>query len=203
MAQSEEMLAALIGSRICHDLISPIGAISNGVELLEMSAGPDHGFGSELALVSESVASANARIRFFRLAFGAAQRGQGIFRSEILDILRDYTKNARVEFDWQIGADPDRTDAKLAFLLLQCMETAMPFGGIITISEGHSGWRIAGRAEKMKINPLLWEVLSNPAADFDLKPSEVQFALAPIAAAQAGRVLTLEVSEAVGVVISF
>jgi histidine phosphotransferase ChpT len=62
-------LAALIGSRICHDLISPIGAIGNGVELLLMEAS---GKGPELSLISESVAAANARIRFFRVAFGAA-----------------------------------------------------------------------------------------------------------------------------------
>ncbi len=203
MPQKEDMLAALIGSRICHDLISPIGAISNGVELLEMSAGQNHGFESELSLVSESVTSANARIRFFRVAFGAAQRGQGISHSEVVSILQGYATNARVNFDWQIRADPDRTDAKLAFLLLQCMETAMPFGGTITVSEDEAGWRIAGRAEKMKINPILWEVLSNPAAEMDLKPSEVQFALAPLAATQAGRTLTLEVSEAVGIVIRF
>ncbi|HMS96693.1 MAG TPA: histidine phosphotransferase, partial [Tabrizicola sp.] len=59
-------LAALIASRICHDLISPLGAIGNGVELLAMErAGP------ELDLLSESVAHANARIRLFRISFGA------------------------------------------------------------------------------------------------------------------------------------
>ena len=60
-------LAALLGSRICHDLISPIGAIGNGVELLMMEGGTPS---PELVLIAESVAAANARIRFFRLAFG-------------------------------------------------------------------------------------------------------------------------------------
>lgn len=54
--------AALIGSRICHDLISPIGAINNGLELIEMSA---PSLGPEMALISDSVTSASARIRFF------------------------------------------------------------------------------------------------------------------------------------------
>ena len=73
-------LAALVGSRICHDLISPIGAIGNGVELMMMdraSASP------ELALIAESVASANARIRYFRVAFGTAGADQRIARSEV------------------------------------------------------------------------------------------------------------------------
>ena len=70
-------LAALLGSRICHDLISPIGAIGNGLELLMMdgsAAGP------EMALISESVGNANARIRFFRVAYGLAQGNQRLGR---------------------------------------------------------------------------------------------------------------------------
>lgn len=63
MGQSNINLAALIGSRICHDLISPIGAINNGLELLGMSDTPE---GPELELISESVGNASARIRFFR-----------------------------------------------------------------------------------------------------------------------------------------
>jgi len=79
-------LNALVGSRICHDLISPIGAIGNGVELLQMESAAQ---GPELALISESVTNANARIRFFRIAFGAAGRDQRIGRSEVAGILAD------------------------------------------------------------------------------------------------------------------
>ena len=67
--QDKPDLAALIGSRICHDLISPIGAIGNGVELMMMDGTAKT---PELALIAESVANANARIRYFRVAFGSA-----------------------------------------------------------------------------------------------------------------------------------
>ncbi|MEP3017383.1 MAG: histidine phosphotransferase, partial [Tateyamaria sp.] len=60
MGQSNVNLGALIGSRICHDLISPIGAINNGLELLGMSNERE---GPELDLISESVGNASARIR--------------------------------------------------------------------------------------------------------------------------------------------
>ncbi len=64
-------LVALIGSRICHDLISPIGAIGNGIELIGLSGA---GAGPEMALISESVTNAQARIRFYyRVAFGAGK----------------------------------------------------------------------------------------------------------------------------------
>ena len=63
-------LSALIGSRICHDLISPIGAIGNGVELLMMEgrAGP------EVALIAESVAAANAQIDTLQRDLAAAEK---------------------------------------------------------------------------------------------------------------------------------
>lgn len=60
---------ALIGSRICHDLINPLGAIGNGIELLSLSgmaASP------EMTLVQDSVNNATARVKFLRLAFGDA-----------------------------------------------------------------------------------------------------------------------------------
>ena len=67
MTQDAIELNDLIGSRICHDLISPLGAIGNGVELLTMSGMTEV---PEMTLISESVENANARIRFFRIAFG-------------------------------------------------------------------------------------------------------------------------------------
>ena len=72
---SPKDLNALLGSRICHDLISPLSAIGNGIELLTLS-GVDAP--SEIALISESVDNANTRIRFFRVAFGAAREDQQI-----------------------------------------------------------------------------------------------------------------------------
>ena len=64
---------ALLGSRICHDLISPLGAIGNGVELLSLSGVRAE---SELSLIARSVESANTKIRFFRIAFGATTADQ-------------------------------------------------------------------------------------------------------------------------------
>ena len=85
MTRDTDDLTGLIGSRICHDLISPIGAIGNGLELLEMRIGSSE----ELALVSESCRNANARIRFFRIAFGAAGAGQTIPGQDIASILAE------------------------------------------------------------------------------------------------------------------
>ena len=169
-------LVALLGSRICHDLISPIGAISNGVELLMMDGAT---MGPEIALISESVSNANARIRFFRVAFGTAGTDQRIGRPEVMSILSDITRGGRLSIDWRGPADLPRREVKLAFLLIQCLESAMAFGGRITVDRLDGRWTLLAEAAKLKLDADLWEMLSNPAAKTDLTPAQVHFALVP------------------------
>ena len=167
-------LTALLGSRICHDLISPLGAIGNGVELLTMSGATQ---GPEVALITQSVHSANARIRFFRLAFGANAAHQKIARSEILSILDDMSRSSRMQIDWQGPPETARGPAKLAFLALLCLETAMPFGGQIRVDAMHDRWRVSAKAEKLKVDPALWDQVSGNPPSAPLAAAHVQFAL--------------------------
>jgi len=96
MPSNTSDLTSLIGSRICHDLISPLGAISNGVELLSMNGAP---IGPEMSLISESVENANARIRFFRIAFGSANETQDVGQKEIQSILHDMSRGGRLSIE--------------------------------------------------------------------------------------------------------
>ncbi|MBE2274987.1 MAG: histidine phosphotransferase [Rhodobacteraceae bacterium] len=190
--QDKPDLAALIGSRICHDLISPIGAIGNGVELLMM----DRGAASpELALIAESVANANARIRFFRVAFGATGSDQRIARGEVAAILGDMTRGGRLSVDWQSPPDLARREVKLAFLLLQCMETAMAWGGRVRISRDDEGWTMDGAAARLKIDPALWEVLTTRHAPADIGAGHVHFALVPEELRVQGRRLVADLKD--------
>ena len=185
-------LVALLGSRICHDLISPIGAISNGVELLMMEGSA---MGPEVALIAESVANANARIRFFRVAYGISTNDQRIGRAEVLSILSDLTRGGRLTIDWRGPADLPRREVKLAFLLIQCLETAMAYGGRVTVDNVDGRWVLTGAAPKLKINATLWEGLSNPAAKVDITAAQVHFALVPDEIARQHRRLTAELAE--------
>ena len=187
-------LTALIGSRICHDLISPIGAISNGVELLMMDRSQHS---PEVALIAESVANATARIRFFRLAFGAASSGQRIGRSEVQDILTETTRGGRMQVGWTSDSDLPRDGARLALLLLMCVESAMPYGGRVRIVAEDNRWLIEAEATKLKVDPDLWEVLSNPAVAKAISPAQVHFALVPDELARQSRTLTLTIADQV------
>jgi len=180
MAEDAYDVAALIGSRICHDLISPLGAISNGVELLSMGTS---GESDEISLISDSVTNANARVKFFRIAFGAADPIAVVGPAELAGILDDLAMTSRTEIIWLIPGEMQRDTAKLFFLLIMCLETAMPFGGQIRAAEDGDGWRLSGRAEKLKLEPDLWKLLSVTghwamANDTKIAPAQVQFLLA-------------------------
>ena len=78
MAENDVDLAALLCSRLCHDLLSPVGAMNNGLELLADEHDPEMRKRC-MDLLAESAKSAADKLKFFRLAFGAA----GGFGSEV------------------------------------------------------------------------------------------------------------------------
>jgi len=184
--------AALVGSRICHDLISPIGAIGNGLELLQMSAPAAT---PEMALIQESLRNANARIKFFRIAFGAANSDQILPRQETQTILRDVSQGARVEIDWTVVIDAPRPAVRLTFLLTQCMETCLPQGGRITISETDGGWRLEASGPDIRHDSPYLSVLSDAVPEADITPSKVHFQLAREAAAAMDRQIFVEAGD--------
>lgn len=193
----DRSLSDLIGSRICHDLISPIGAIGNGLELVSMAGGTS----PELALVADSVAGANARLRFFRVAFGHAPADQGIGCGEIMSIVADQYRTSRLRIDWLAVADCRRREAKAAFLALMCLETALPFGGRITVERRDGRWQIEGAGDKLRIEDEVWNWLATgPRAE--LTPARVHFALLPEAVGRLGRQLAL-LRGATGMTLSF
>jgi histidine phosphotransferase ChpT len=181
-------LAALIGSRICHDLISPIGAIGNGVELLMMDGASNS---PEVALISESVSQANARIRFFRIAFGAADlRDQRVARAEILSLLADQTRGGRLAIDWKGDSDLPRIDVKLALLMILCLENALPFGGRISVTQEETRWYLRAQSERIKIDTALWAHLVDPSLPAEITPARVHFAILPAELRRSGRTVT-------------
>ena len=192
-------IGALIGSRICHDLISPVGAIGNGVELLTMAgsvAGP------ELALISESVENANARIRFFRIAFGQASENQDVGRAEVLSILGDLYRKSRLQVDWTPQGSCPRRETQIAFLLIQCLDSTMPFGGKVHVAQDGTRWSVEGSSAKIRRDPDHWAALSGaPVAC--VSASHVHFLLVPTALARAGRTLTIEEDDETRIRIGF
>jgi histidine phosphotransferase ChpT len=175
-----------------------LGAIGNGVELIALSG---HEPSPEISLIAESVESANARIRFFRVAFGAAGDEQTIGAQEVSTIVDGISRTGRHRIDWNAGGAA-RMEVKLAFLVILCLESALPWGGDIRVSRSGDGWRVEGLADRLKRDRALWDALGDPAAPLAVSSSEVEFPLARDAAQRLGRRLSVAVEER-GIAVSF
>ena len=177
-------LTALVASRICHDLISPIGAIGNGVELLTLSGHRSE----EVDLIAGSVTSANGRIRLFRLVFGAPGSGQCIAVSEMTSILRDVNAAGRIAYRWEIDRPAPREQVQAAMLAAICIDAALVAGGEISVEERGGDWRVTGLGRTVKRDPALWALLDGSSRDASsVTAATVQFMLLPQALEALGR----------------
>ena len=162
-------LAALLGSRLCHDLVSPLGAIGNGVELLALVAP----ISPELDLVAQAVASAQARLRLFRLAFGAASTDQSVRATDLLDALSALESNGRVTLRSRIDAPLPRLQARRLALAVLCAESALAWGGTIDVSARG----IDARAPRLRLEADLWAAIAAGTVPTGVEPGTVHFAL--------------------------
>ncbi len=126
-------------SRICHDLISPVGAIQNGLELLD-DMGPE-GFEDARDLLNHSASQAAGRLKAFRLAFGAGGRDPNLGMSDIYKIFAEYLpEGGRLQQDWSpmdVSMTLGDTPAGLPKLALCCLLMAaecLPKGGVVGIT---------------------------------------------------------------------
>ena len=127
----------LLCSRLCHDLVSPVGAINNGVELLEES-GPGT-IAEALALISQSGQRAASRLRCFRLAYGAAGGQATVSLGEVRDVALSYLDGGKVTLEWPNGEpalteEMPRGTAKLVLNLVMFAEEVLGVGGVVSVS---------------------------------------------------------------------
>lgn len=141
-------LAALLCSRVCHDIISPVGAIINGLEVLDEDNGEemrDFAFG----LIRRSAAQASAKLQFARLAFGAAgSAGAEIDLADAEKVARGYMQGEKAAFDWEAPRVlMPKNLVKLVLNLLLLAAHSIPRGGNIkVVVEGHAPPRFVIRA---------------------------------------------------------
>lgn len=182
-------LAATVASRICHDLTSPLGAIANGVELLILS-GTDRS--PEMDLISQSVDSANARIRFFRLAYGMAG-AQPVGRAEIVRTLAALGQGGRHGYDWSVEGDHSRSEVKAVFLLLQCLETTLPMGGRLQVTREDGTWMVTAEGPRLRTDLPAWSAF-RPQGEPLQGSAHIQFMLLSDLLTSLGRPLRLSES---------
>ena len=132
---SDLELAALVSSRICHDIISPVGAIANGLEVMTEEADQsmrDHA----MELIRKSVQQASAKLQFARLAFGAAgSSGAEIDLMEAEKVARAVAETGKHSVEWSGPAARIAKDkVKLLLNMVTMALNALPRGGTLKIS---------------------------------------------------------------------
>jgi histidine phosphotransferase ChpT len=182
-------LGGLVAARICHDLVGPVGAIANGVDLMaEIGGGAE---GEEVALVRQSTARASALLRVLRLAFGqASAEGQPVARDRLGAELGEAVAGRRVVFALTGGEGPALrpTTARLAALMVLSGRRLLGLSGqleLVLSREADLPIRMTASGGKAAI-PV--EAAAWLAGDLSAMPSsrDVELALAPHAAAEAG-----------------
>jgi histidine phosphotransferase ChpT len=160
-------LASLLCSRLCHDLMSPVGALNNGIELLADETDPEMREKCLELLADSARASAN-KLKFFRLAFGAAGGfGEEVDTHEAEAALEGlFGPERRIELGWAVGDDKlPKVAVKVLLNLALIAGDALVRGGRLDVAAERSGRaiEIAVRAEgpRILLDPVLRETLSN------------------------------------------
>lgn len=180
-------LAAAVASRICHDVVGPLGAVTSGLELMLLTRVERT---PEIDVIAESVEAATACVRFFRLAFGT-QGGRMVGRTEITTLLRGIEKSLRLAFDRTPAGEQPRERVKAVFLLLQCMESAIPMGERIRIGLDDGTCTVEAEGPRLRIHQPAWDAVGPGRAPPPDTGALVQFALLPAIVDHLGRSLDL------------
>lgn len=176
-------VAALVSSRICHDLISPVGAIRNGIELMSLQGDNNS---PEFELLSGSVEGATAKLRFIRLAYGGAAHGALMPAIELENILNDYLGGNRCQLDFKLTGKIARPHARVIALLISCQLSTLPRGGKIKVTNEGEGIGLQASAQTIKPDQRLWDHANGHRYCEALRASEIHFELARAAIAAEG-----------------
>jgi histidine phosphotransferase ChpT len=139
-------LAALLCSRVCHDLISPVGAIVNGLEVLEEDKDEETKIFA-LDLIKKSAETASAKLQFCRIAFGAAgSAGAQIDLGDAEKVARGLLADDKTKIVWNLPRElMPKNRVKLLLNMLLVAVGAIPRGGTITIDsvDENKGFRMS------------------------------------------------------------
>jgi histidine phosphotransferase ChpT len=159
-------LAALLCSRVCHDVISPVGAIINGLEVLDGEE-DDEMRAVAMELIKKSATSASARLQFCRLAFGAAGSfGASIDTGDAEQVARDIFASDRTILKWAAARRlASRNSVKLLLNLCLIAAGSIHRGGVITVDmtndEDGMTIRVEAKGANAKLSHSAAYVLTN------------------------------------------
>lgn len=183
----------LLNARLCHELVSPVGAINNGVELLD-DDDPDF-VRDAIQLIGQSARKAGQRLQFYRFAYGTTATSSGSAAGSGRDLAAGLLEGGKVRCDWSPEAATLPADwQRLACNMLVLAAEILPRGGVILVRPlraGASGIEVAAEGESVNVSPELRAALDRSAGIEDLTSRTVHAYFTAALAHQLGAAVAL------------
>ncbi|MFA6279786.1 MAG: histidine phosphotransferase family protein [Bdellovibrionales bacterium] len=171
----------LLSSKICHDLISPVSAINNGVELIE-----DIGetvVDEAMKLIADSASVSSRRLKLFRIAYGRAGSEESLPVKDVRLVAAQYFEVGKIKLHWDEALalsdlSEKRGALKTLINMLLLSEEVLAYGGTITLQriegEGTLGCRLEIVGKSAQLSPSFGDALNGITPVEDLTPRTIQ-----------------------------
>ncbi len=186
-------LAALLCSRVCHDIISPVGAINNGLELLD-EGGADE---DAMNLIRQSAVNASAKLQFARIAFGAAgSAGMLIDTGDAEAVATAFLRNEKPELSWSgTRALLPKNQVNLLLNLILVANASIPRGGKLSVkledTETQPRFTLTTSGPMLRVPPKFLELHSGHQPEDPIDAHSVQPYYTLLLAREAGMTITV------------
>lgn len=179
--QMDLRVVELLSSKLCHDLISPVSAINNGVELIEDIG--DSVVNDAMGLISDSAAQASRKLKFFRLSYGKAGTEANQPIKNIRELAQDYFSASKIKMEWDQEITLSelmevKGGVKILLNVALICEEVLAYGGTITLKrlneEGKIGFKFYVSGKKASLSEGHQNALTGATPVDDLTPRTVQ-----------------------------
>ena len=193
-------LSALLCARICHDLVSPVGALSAALEVLDDDGNVDM-HDDAIELIKLSGRQASAKLQFLRLAFGAGGSAPGIIpTAELQKLANDVFDTEKTKLNWNLETDGLGKPAARTLLNLVMLSTqAIPRGGNVEITASQSGTaakvEVVCNGSKARLNETITKTLAGGAPEDGFDGRSIQPFYTGMIAREAGGAVSASIDD--------
>jgi histidine phosphotransferase ChpT len=197
MSSKKLEFSALLCSRLCHDLVSPVSAVANGIEILNEETDQDMRE-QVMQLLEASAVQTSNRLQFYRMAFGGGGGfGNMIELGEAHRVLSNLLSDSKISLDWELAEfSANKDQVKLIMNLSLVAGEGLIRGGAVKIdlagSENSIDICITAEGERLIYSDTLLAVLTGATVDENLEPKMAPAYLAHVMAGQLGAAIATE-----------
>jgi histidine phosphotransferase ChpT len=171
----------MLSSKLCHDLVSPVSAINNGVELIEDIGGSV--VDEAMKLIGNSAIQAARRLRLFRMAYGRAGTDESLTPKEVKNVAEQYLSGGKVTLNWSDDQPLGRLGETRGYLktmlnLIILSEEVLAYGGMVSLRSAtigdHDGCRLEIIGRNAQLTPALQGAIDGTQSVDELTPRSIQ-----------------------------